>query len=409
MTLTARRDDPRGGGRQRQADRAGDVGAGTVKARYHAHAGSGRGGRRDARDGQTAITAGIDGRIALWNLAGSGLIRPHPGPAAPFDVGDDFTPRGVAMSPAGRTLAITQSDGTVDLVDAATLRRRDVLRTGTPLALAVDFSPDGRLLAVTGDRGRVGLWDTRTLTPVARLSGLRSWTQAVAFSPDGRLVAAGDTNDARAGLRIWDVATHTPTSVRADLRVNALTFSPHGRTLAVAAMDKGVEVRDPRSGAARRAPAHRGVRALRGVLARRAPAVRRPAQRSGPVLLHARLASGRRPHPRAGPEAAQRPLHPRRADAGDVERRRHGEPPADVATRKPIGPPVPVRRDSYVAAVMSGDGAHVFALSAGTQGIRLALSPSTWKQQACAIAGRELTAREWADALPGRGYRRVCG
>ena len=37
------------------------------------------------------------------------------------------------------------------------------------------------------------------------------------------------------------------------------------------------------------------------------------------------------------------------------------------------------------------------------------LSPSTWKQQACTIAGRELTMREWADALPGRGYRRVCG
>jgi WD40 repeat protein len=81
----------------------------------------------------------------------------------------------------------------------------------------------------------------------------------------------------------------------------------------------------------------------------------------------------------------------------------------DVATRKPIGSPVPVNRDSYVAAVMSGDGAHLFALSAGTEGIRLALSPSTWERQACSIAGRELTAREWDDALPGRAHRRVCG
>jgi WD40 repeat protein len=81
----------------------------------------------------------------------------------------------------------------------------------------------------------------------------------------------------------------------------------------------------------------------------------------------------------------------------------------DVATRKPIGPPVPVDRDSYVAAALSPDGAHLYALPASTRGIRLTLSPDAWKQQACAIAGRELTAREWADALPGRSYRELCG
>lgn len=56
---------------------------------------------------------------------------------------------------------------------------------------------------------------------------------------------------------------------------------------------------------------------------------------------------------------------------------------------------------SYVAAALSRDGAHLYALSPGTKGIRLTLSPSAWKQQACAIAGRALTAREWPDALPG--------
>jgi hypothetical protein len=81
----------------------------------------------------------------------------------------------------------------------------------------------------------------------------------------------------------------------------------------------------------------------------------------------------------------------------------------DVATRKPIGSPVLVERDSYVAAAISRDGTFLYALPATTSGIRLSLSPQTWKQQACVIAGRELTAREWADALPGRSYRRVCG
>jgi len=80
----------------------------------------------------------------------------------------------------------------------------------------------------------------------------------------------------------------------------------------------------------------------------------------------------------------------------------------DVATRKPIGSPLTVERDSYVAAVLSRDGAHLYALPATTNGVRLALSPEAWKDEACAVAGRELTAREWADALPSRAYRPVC-
>jgi WD40 repeat protein len=81
----------------------------------------------------------------------------------------------------------------------------------------------------------------------------------------------------------------------------------------------------------------------------------------------------------------------------------------DVAGRKPIGSPLTVEPDSYVASTMSRDGRHLFALPASTNGVRLALSPATWKQEACAIAGRELTAREWADALPRRPYRAICG
>ena len=73
-----------------------DVAAGKVKARYAAHAGSAE-AIAVTPDGQTAISTGIDGRVALWNLAGSGLLRPVP-LRRPFDVDDRPSRRGASRS-----------------------------------------------------------------------------------------------------------------------------------------------------------------------------------------------------------------------------------------------------------------------------------------------------------------------
>ena len=37
-----------------------------------------------------------------------------------------------------------------------------------------------------------------------------------------------------------------------------------------------------------------------------------------------------------------------------------------------------------------------------------ALEVAIDQRHACLVAGRELTAREWSDALPGRSYQRIC-
>ena len=67
-----------------------------------------------------------------------------------------------------------------------------------------------------------------------------------------------------------------------------------------------------------------------------------------------------------------------------------------------------VEPEVFVASALSRDGAYLYALPTGREGVRLALSPSVWKRQACTVAGRELSRREWEDALPGRPYRPVC-
>jgi WD40 repeat protein len=80
----------------------------------------------------------------------------------------------------------------------------------------------------------------------------------------------------------------------------------------------------------------------------------------------------------------------------------------DVETGKPIGVPLMVEPDTLVFAAFSPDGSHLFAVSTGSRGIRLDASADDWKRHACLVAGRDLTAREWEDALPDRPYRPVC-
>ena len=80
----------------------------------------------------------------------------------------------------------------------------------------------------------------------------------------------------------------------------------------------------------------------------------------------------------------------------------------DVAGRKPIGAPITVETNAFLSTVLSRDGRYLFALPSGRTGMRLDLSPKAWTAHACRIAGRELTDREWSEAVPEQPYRRVC-
>ena len=80
----------------------------------------------------------------------------------------------------------------------------------------------------------------------------------------------------------------------------------------------------------------------------------------------------------------------------------------DVQTQNPIGPPLAIEPDSYIAADLSPDGSRLFAASSGRRAVRWDVAPEAWKRHACRVAGRELTRQEWTDALPGQPYRTVC-
>ena len=275
-------------------------------------------------DGRTLYSAASDGRTIVWDLAGDRrLARPF-GTGAPFFVPDDEFPKGVALRPDGRSLAVTQSDGTVHFFDTRTLRRTHSLRALRGFAAAADFSPDGRLLAVTGEDGQITLWDARP--PHAsrgELNGLTATSQALAFSPDGKLLAAADLGEPGPGGRpgtvaLWDVARRAPTGARFNLSSPSLAFSPDGRLLAAAGIESPTEVRDVAQRQARGAPADRRLRPLGRLLPRRPAARHRALRRPDAALVDRELeACGTRAR---GSQGARHlaDVHPRQPDARHV-------------------------------------------------------------------------------------------
>jgi conflict system STAND superfamily ATPase/WD40 domain-containing protein len=80
----------------------------------------------------------------------------------------------------------------------------------------------------------------------------------------------------------------------------------------------------------------------------------------------------------------------------------------DVETQKALGSPLRLASNTFASAALSPDGSRLFAVSTRGPGISFDMSPEAWKRHACLVAGRELTAAEWEDALPGRPYQAVC-
>ena len=148
-----------------------------------------------------------------------------------------------ALSPDGRTAAISAADGGLGLLDLASGRVRTLTgRQEQPLGAGA-FSPDGRTLSTADDSGNVILFDVEKGIPTETLAGHAASTEGHAFSPDGRtLYTAG----ADGRVIAWDVAgdRRLGRPFPRGLGGSAFALSPDGRALAVARLDGRVELID---------------------------------------------------------------------------------------------------------------------------------------------------------------------
>jgi WD40 repeat protein len=154
----------------------------------------------------------------------------------------------LAMSPDGKMLAgSSYSDFSLYDVSADPSFRKLTGHTTGVEALA--FSPDGKTLASGSDDDTIRLWSLGPGAGFSALPGHYGLVNAVAFSPDGSELLSGSLLDGT--MKLWDVASGTmrrefpaysiysPSNQSTGgpdkyVEVNAVAFSPDGKTVACA-------------------------------------------------------------------------------------------------------------------------------------------------------------------------------
>ena len=143
----------------------------------------------------------------------------------------------LAFSPDGKWLATGDANGTISLWDAATWKRKEVLRRHRGIVRTLAFSPDSQRLASGADDRLLCQWDLPSGRLASVLTGHDGSVNIAAYSPNGEWLASGGGEGA---VRIW--------SVRADELAVLLTghrslvvqmhWNAHSTELATATYDE---------------------------------------------------------------------------------------------------------------------------------------------------------------------------
>jgi len=375
-------------------------------------------------DGRTLYTAGLDGSMIIWDLAGTRRL------GRPFRAGnagrrDDQAGRTLVLSPRGDRMIVTQGDGQILIRDGRSLRelrRLPAVAQGSVVAAA--FSPDGRLVAASGEGGAVSIWDTVTGAPVHRrlvgpprdAGGRPNYVRAVGFTPDGRTIVAGDDSlrlyfwNARSGAPVGPplAVPRDPALRDAPDEVYALAFSGNG--LIAVGHGSNASVWEL------------GSRKLRytvdvdedyGFAAAVAFSQDDSLLATGGGIGEVRFWDADTGAARGRSIAASAGwLNSLDFDPKDEILVTGGSDGTtrliDVQSRVLIGSPLPGFDNLLENAELTPDGRRVIVVYENGNGFVWDVDPSVWKRHACAVAGRNLTRSEWEEFLPDREYSPAC-
>lgn len=201
-------------------------------------------------DGKYLATASKDHLVKLWDAATGNEMRTYRG-----HTGAVYS---VCFSPDGKRLASASEDRSIRIWDAATDKELLRLEEHTSDAYHVVFSPDGKQLASCSSDKLVILWDATTGKVLHKLKGHTNRVVTVSFSPDGTKLASAcgtsagnSTTDPGGEVKLWDTTTGIELQSlppATSTGVLTIAFSPDGKRLAGACLDKKVRVWETATG-----------------------------------------------------------------------------------------------------------------------------------------------------------------
>lgn len=143
----------------------------------------------------------------------------------------------IAASSDGKLFATGNSDGKVELYDAAGKLLGTLAAHGDDGVQSIGFSPDGKLLVSTGSgkEASVQLWDVASKKSISKFNestkSKSDVMSSIAFSPDGKWLAVVGNP----GMRLWDVAGKKLAASTVSTEIAGgkhIEFSPDGKWLA---------------------------------------------------------------------------------------------------------------------------------------------------------------------------------
>jgi WD40 repeat protein len=177
-------------------------------------------------DGKTLLSGSLGGTIIRWDLA-------NMKPVGTLIKGFGASISSIFSSPDGHLKSMALDKERVILLslnDDPPLGRR--INATDSSSSNVAFSPDGRLLASSGEFGDVTLWDVETgQLSGSPLSGHERQVSSVAFAPDGKVLVSGSMDGS---IIFWDISSRTalgPPSKALRSPVWSLACSPDGKTV----------------------------------------------------------------------------------------------------------------------------------------------------------------------------------